>query len=478
MPGMRRTRGILLPLGLVLLSLCPRPAAATNPAATAYAALPPDSVVQSLIDARAKLTPNAGLVVGLVDARGKRMLSAGTLDGKDSKTPDGRTVFEIGSVTKTFTAALLADMVRRGEVRLEQPVGELLPDTVKVPSRGGRQIRLLDLATQSSGLPRLPDNFAPKDAANPYADYTPAQMFAFLSSYTLTRDPGAQYEYSNLGVGLLGFALARHAGAPYERLVRDRVAGPLEMADTRIALTPEEQARLAPGHDAGGERVANWDLPTLAGAGALRSTGNDMLAFVAACMKADTTTALGRDFFTATTPVRATTIPHMRIGLAWHVRETDDSRIVWHNGGTGGYHAFIGFDRDRGRGVVILCNSSVNIDDIGMHVLDSTIAISPPEPPKHHEQVTLTPEQLQPLVGRYELAPGAVITVTLADAQLSAQLTGQGAFEIFPESPTDFFLKVVDATLTFERDAGGAATAVTLHQNGHDTRGRRLEDAK
>ena len=478
MPGMHRPGGALAPLVVLLLSFGPRPALAADAAAASPAVLPADSVVQTLIDARAVLAPNAGVVVGIVDAHGRRVLSAGTLDGRGTKRPDARSVFEIGSVTKTFTGALLADMARRGEVRLEQPVAELLPDSVKVPSHGGKPIALVDLATQSSGLPRLPGNFAPKDDSNPYADYSAERMYAFLSSYTLTRDPGEQYEYSNLGMGLLGFALARRAGTSYEGLVRERIAGPLKMADTRITLAPDERARLAPGHDDAGKTVANWDLPTLAGAGALRSTANDMLAWVATCLKADTTTALGRDLYTATTPLRGTTIPGMRIGLAWHVREKDGGRIVWHNGGTGGYHTFIGFDRAHGTAVVLLANSTVNTDDIGFHLLDATSPIRPPEPPKHHDEVKLTPEQLQPFVGRYELAPGAIVTVTLAGAQLSVQLTGQSAFPIFPESETGFFLKVAEATIVFERDAAGRVPALTLHQSGRDMRAPRLEEPK
>src|SRR5204862_7795160 len=131
-------------------------------------------------------------------------------------------VYEIGSVTKTFTALLLAEAVQRGEVTLDLPVQRLLPDFT-IPKSGDRAITLLDLATQSSALPRLPDNLFPKNPANPYADYTTDDLKQFLAHYKLPRVPGASYEYSNLGVGLLGIALARHAGLPYEELVRKRI---------------------------------------------------------------------------------------------------------------------------------------------------------------------------------------------------------------------------------------------------------------
>src|SRR5437016_11097706 len=144
-------------------------------------------------------------------------------------------------------------MVDHGEVRLDDPVAKYLPSSVRVPSRNGRQITLLDLVTQSSGLPRMPSNFTPRDSMNPYADYSVQQLYAFLSSYQLTRDIGATYEYSNLGVGLLGHALALKAGTSYEQLVTRRVLIPLQMKETAITLTPALRARLALGHDGEGE---------------------------------------------------------------------------------------------------------------------------------------------------------------------------------------------------------------------------------
>jgi len=131
---------------------------------------------------------------------------------------DGNTIFEVGSVTKVFTSLLLADMAQRGQVALTDPVAKstcLLG--LKMPERNGRQISLEDLATHTSGLPRLPSNLSPKDAANPYADYSIEQLYQFLSGYQLTRDIGPQYEYSNLGGGLLGHVLARRAGMDSEK---------------------------------------------------------------------------------------------------------------------------------------------------------------------------------------------------------------------------------------------------------------------
>jgi CubicO group peptidase (beta-lactamase class C family) len=256
-------------------------------------------------------------------------------------------------------------------------VQKYLPAEVKVPSRNGKEITLLDLATQTSGLPRLPSNLRPKDLRNPYADYTVQQLYDFLSSYTLSRDPGALYEYSNLGMGLLGHALALHAGMSYEALVTKRVLQPLGMHDTGITLTPSMQARLAEGHDATGAPVANWDLPTLAGAGALRSTATDMLKFLGAAL--DTTRGpLARAFALAEQPRRvASPDGSLRIGLGWHVLSAYGEQFTWHNGQTGGYHAFIGVDHATGANVVVLASSNQSIDDIGLHVLDGRFPLHP-----------------------------------------------------------------------------------------------------
>jgi serine-type D-Ala-D-Ala carboxypeptidase/endopeptidase len=173
----------------------------------------------------------------VIEQGGRRIVAHGSLAKGDKRPLDGDTVFEIGSMTKVFTSLLLADMVRRGEVALADPVAKYLPAEVKVPERGGAKITLQHLAMQTSALPRLPSNLNPKDANNPYADYTVQQLYEFLSSAELTRDIGSRYEYSNLGAGLLGHALARRAGTDYETLVRKSILDPLGMKSTSITLS-------------------------------------------------------------------------------------------------------------------------------------------------------------------------------------------------------------------------------------------------
>jgi CubicO group peptidase (beta-lactamase class C family) len=453
-------------LSLLLASLTaalPRGAPA-QAAQAAQAALPADSAVRAILTERLPAQKGGGFVVGLLESDGtRRVLNVGA-------PPDG--VFEIGSVTKVFTAAVLADMVARGQVHLEDPVAQLLPATVKVPSRNGRRITLLDLATQSSGLPRLPANLAPQNPANPYADYSVQQMYDFLSGYELPRDPGATYEYSNLGVGLLGHALALKAGMSYEQLVTQRVLRPLGMRETAITLSPALEARLVPGHDQTGEVVPNWDLPTLAGAGALRSTVGDMLIFLAANLDSSRG-PLAHSLHDTHVSRHAAGSPNMTIGLAWHILASPAGRsIVWHNGGTGGYRSFIGFDPARGVGIVLLTNSVIGADDIGFHLLDASLPLRPPPAPR--TEVAVDSTILGRYVGEYELAPTFHIAVTREGNGLFVQATGQPKFPIFAESDSAFFLKVVDAQITFTRDSTGTVTGLVLHQNGQHAPGRRL----
>ncbi|HEY3927520.1 MAG TPA: serine hydrolase [Candidatus Koribacter sp.] len=444
-------------------------------AAQSSTAFPTDAQVRDLLVNRIdKDHQSVGIVVGLVDANGRRFVSYGKFDtAADSRPVDPNTVFEIGSVTKVFTSLLLADMVQRGEVALTDPVAKYLPPTVKVPQRNGKQITLEDLATQSSGLPRLPSNLKPKDPTNPYADYSVDDLYAFLSSYELTRDPGSQYEYSNLGVGLLGHALARRAGMDYDKLVRTRILEPLGMKSSGIALTADEKSRFAVGHDATMKPYPYWDLPTLAGAGALRSTASDMLTFIAANLgyvKSPLAAAMAAQIAVR----RPTGTAGLEIALGWHILNRDGHEIIWHNGGTGGFRSYVAFEPKSGRGVVLLSNASttIGVDDIGQHLLNPNAALW--QPLKEHKQVSIDPKIFDNYVGQYRLAPSLVLTVTHEGSQFFVQLTGQPKFELFPESDHDFFIKTVDAQITFQTDSQGHATALVLHQGGVDQTAARI----
>lgn len=425
-----------------------------------------------MIRERVESRRSSGIVVGLIDPDARRRVVAwGT--GAGGAPLDEHSVFEIGSVTKTFTASVLAEMVARGEVRLDQPVAELLGPGVVIPERNGRKITLLDLATQSSGLPRMPGNFAPRDPSNPYADYDGARMLGFLAGYQLPRDIGERYEYSNLGVGLLGFALARKANMSYERLVAERILRPLEMAESGVTLTPALTARLAPGHNSGLDPQRTWELDALAGAGAVRSTVGDMLRYLAAHMDS-ASRPLGRAFATTHERRRAGPQPNLSLGLAWHrLNNAAGDTIVWHNGETGGYHSFVGWNPARRVGVVVLSNSATNIDDVALHILDERIPLT--RPPVQRVAVDLAPEVLARYVGVYQLAPTFSIAITREGSALHLQATNQPRFPLYAESEGKFFLRVVDAQVEFTKDGTGAVDALILVQNGARQRGARVK---
>jgi serine-type D-Ala-D-Ala carboxypeptidase/endopeptidase len=467
---------VLLALPLVAASPAPvAPLAHRHAVRIAAAPFPPDSAVLAIIRQRVEEKRSAGIVVGLLDPDGSTRVVAYGDPGPGQPPLDGNSVFEIGSISKVFTATVLADLAQQGKVRLDDPVQKYLPAGVRMPSRDGEQITLLNLSEQNSGLPRMPDNFHPADPSNPYADYTVQDLWDFLSHYTLTRDPGAQFEYSNLGVGLLGQALSRATGMSYEAMERRIVWGPLGMEHTAVTFTPWMRAHLALGHDEQGKVVPNWDLPTLAGAGAIRSTTDDMLAFLAANLHPERG-PLERAMAFAHEERASGGSPNMRIGLNWFSLNAGPDTIVWHNGGTGGYRTFIGFIASKKIGVVVMTNSGgTGADDIGFHLLDPVIPLAPrPEPEKPHTAIALPASAMAPFVGRYEIAPTFMLDVTLDGDSLFAQATGQSRIRLWPESPTGFFIKEVNAQIRFVRDSAGAVTALVLHQNGVDQTAKKI----
>jgi len=327
-------------------------------------------VVKENIRLRLENGESVGIVVGFIDAQGRReYFSHGSLTMDGDKPVDENSIYEIGSISKVFTCTVLADMVLNGEVKLDDPAETYLPAEVKVPSKNDTKITLEHLATHTSALARMPTNFRPADPGNPYADYTVENMYEFVSGYTLGRDIGERYEYSNLGMGLLGHILSLKAGMDYEQLIIERICDVLGMKSTVITFTGEMEERLARGHNSTAE-VPNWDIPTLAGAGAIRSTARDMLTFLAANMGIKRS-ALS-DAMDMTHEARVEAGKTMKVGLGWHIRDNGQTRIVWHNGGTGGYRTFCGFIKDKGIGVVVLSNMNISADDIGFHMLDSS----------------------------------------------------------------------------------------------------------
>jgi CubicO group peptidase (beta-lactamase class C family) len=318
-----------------------------------------------------ELAPGTGGGVAIaVEEHGvRRIFSYGAVKADD--------LFEIGSITKTFTGLILSQMVEQGKVKFDEPVRELLPaGTVEKPA--GDEITLVDLATQHSGLPRMPDNFSPADDSDPYADYTAARLYEFLSKHGVAKPAKTDFLYSNLGFGLLGQALANRAGVSYPELLKDEVTGPLGLKDTVVALSPDQLARFATPHDAQHHPAHPWNLVAFAGAGAVRSTASDMLTYVEANLHPESL-KLNAQLPDSATLSAAITQQHelradaggMKIGLAWLY--VPDGGEYWHNGATGGYSSYAFFNPTHDRAGVVLYNATVGrgggfADRLGQHI--------------------------------------------------------------------------------------------------------------
>jgi CubicO group peptidase (beta-lactamase class C family) len=391
-----------------------------------------------------------------------------------SPTVDGDTVFEIGSITKVFTCLILGTMVERGEAALTDPVAKYLPEGVKVPERGGKQITLQDLATHTSALPREPSNYSyTGDWSQPLPDYSADEMYEFLRDCELTRDIGVQYEYSNIGMALLGHALERCAGADYETLLKTRILDPLGMRDTGISLTPGMKHRLAVGYgqtSSGIQPVPELNRDVFVPAGSLRSTANDMLLFLAATL-GHSDTSLARtmaSMFQVQHHLRAdyTVVPNdgslrSRLGLRFSSTKTAmgwlvlvpqlyggfrrDNPIVSHDGGTPGYMSFAGYDPVEQVGVVVLSNAgnTLGVSDIGMHLLNNKLPLLKAP---NRKVVVVEVAVLERYVGRYRFPDDNDIwTIRLEGDRLFGSHPGEPEQELLAESQDTFFFTVMIA---------------------------------
>lgn len=404
-----------------------------------------------------------GMTIGILRDGKQEVFGYGRMSRDDRKVPDGDTIYELGSATKVMTGILLADAVVEGHVKLDQAAGELLPSGIKMPAKGDRAITLQDLSTHSSGLPRIPDNMKFTDPENPYADYREEDLYAFLNTHQLAQAPGKQIEYSNLGAGLLGHLLSLQAKSSYEDLVRTRIAVPLKMSSTTINVDKESQSRFAPGHTGDGQPAPLWDLSVLAGAGGVRTTVNDMLRFATANL-APPKTKLGKAIEMAWAvhqkPLAKIDLP---LGLGWHLLPDGTH---WHNGQTGGFHSMILINRNTKTGVVLMTNTATpEVDQLATDLL-KMISGAKVTPRKFEKPMDVPAEALQKLVGVYELAPGAELTVAVDDGKLMIGLTGQPSNQVYPRSETVWYYKVVEATITFNMDKKGKCDSLVLDQNG------------
>jgi D-alanyl-D-alanine-carboxypeptidase/D-alanyl-D-alanine-endopeptidase len=465
-----RTRSIIPALAL-LLGATGAPAIAQT-AAPATAAVtsnfPSTPDLQEMLDYLVEDGATTGIVLGILEPDGsRRILQAGSA-GVGARPLGRQTVFEIGSINKTFTGTILADMVARGQVKLDDPVQKYLPSNVHVPTRNGREITLLDLATHRSGLPRLPDNFVAADTGNPYAQYSVETVYQFLNNHTLRRDIGAEFEYSNLGVGLLGIALGRAADTSIKTLIEQRILQPLGMRMTGYRREGEMAAWLAKGY-ARGRQAPYWDASeAIAGAGGLRSTIDDMLLYLRAQITPPSD-ALGRAI-QASHQVQHRFASGQAFGLNWSVRTAGGRTVISHNGGTGGFSTAMAFDPDRRTGFVMLTNAGGFEDDIGMDFMMRGAPLAVP-------QVQVARDVVARYAGEYDAGGGRPVFVRQEqDGTMTLRVGGNVRFRMYAESDSTFFVKRAPWRVRFTRDAAGAVSGLVLNVGDSERTARRAGD--
>lgn len=310
-------------------------------------------ILRRRIDVEKRAT---GMVVGIVERGRRRVIVYGKQDLGDARSVAANTLFEIGSVTKVFTALLLADMVHRKELQFDDPVDPYLPSGFRTPQRNGRAITLADLATHTSGLPYFP--FSPITTPNPLkalARFTESDLRSWLANLVLSRDPGAAWEYSNVGYGLLGLALANKAGTTYDALLNRRIIGPLRLKDTTLHPTGEATRRLAAGHDPTLAPIPPLDLGIFAPAGALRSTVENLLSFLSAVLP-NSRSPLEAPAQLLLSIRRPAPAAGGEQALGWDV-DTGTDPFLAKDGVTAGQAASIVLDAPKHTGVVVLSNA-------------------------------------------------------------------------------------------------------------------------
>ena len=344
-----------------------------EPVGTKNHVVPTNNPMQSTIDsavdhiARSYIDKvnTVGLSIGIVKSGTAGVYGYGATTKSSGVIPDADAIFEIGSISKTFTATLLAYYVGEHKVSLNDPVTKYLPDDIAA-NKELQKVTLQMLANHTSGLPRLPDNLlnAFTDMSNPYKSYNLEKLYKYLKNCKLQSVPGEKYAYSNLGAGLLGTILAEVSGKTYEQMITDIICTPLGMSSTSTRATGTLAERYVAVHNDKGEQVPMWDMNVLAGAGAIRSTVHDMVLYVRANMQQQS----GKLPQAMELTHKITYDKEMAVGLGWHIVK-EPTPVYWHNGGTGGCSSIVLFDPQKQIAVVVLSNAAESADAVGQEIL-------------------------------------------------------------------------------------------------------------
>ena len=377
-------------------------------------------------------------------------------DAKSDRPFDGHTAFEIGSVSKTMTAALLAEFIGRGEIALDDPLVTLLPPGTIVPSFNGSQITIGNTVTHTSGLPSFPWRMT--NIENPYARLTEADLLGTLAATQLTRAPGSQWEYSNFAMMVVSYALAKRSGTDFETLLRERLLSPLGMSDTYIAKRPPN-VRVAQGHLSNAMPARPWNFHVdMAGVGGVRATLPDMVRYLEGQLgtrESQITPALAR------TQQQVASVGGHTVGMNWEILSdaniVNGHTIIMHPGGTGGYSSFVAFDRAAKRAVVLLSDTALTdlggLRMLGLYLFDPSQPAGAPR-----TAATADVKLIDALAGRYRLQNGLSVELRHKGNALTIQADAQPEFEMGYDSAGDFYPLKFDGLLRPKRKADGTYT--------------------
>ena len=335
---------------------------------------PLQTVLDKKIDAEIrrafKLKKLVGISIGILNNGQSTFYGYGETTKGNGHLPDEHTIFEIGSITKTFTGTLLACAVTDEKLSLNDPVNKYFPDSIPSLEYQGTPVTLVTLSNHTSGLPRMPSNLRSSDEAIAFTNYDNSDLYSFYKSFKLSRKPGEKLEYSNLAVGTLGVILERVYKTTYDSLVVKLICDPLNMSDTRLTIPAGDSLRFAQGYSFDGKAVSAWNLKAFAGAGGIRSTAADMLKYAHANM-GDAPSTLNKAI-----QLTHTITSHVHgngIGLGWAVYKTHHRDVFAHNGETGGFQSFLIIDPGTKIAVVVLSNKATDdddaMDDIGVDIM-------------------------------------------------------------------------------------------------------------
>lgn len=371
-------------------------------------------------------------------------------DAKDAARIGVDSAFEIGSVSKTMTAVLLADLILQGKGSLDDRLADWLPPGTKVPQYDGRPILLRHVVTHTSGLPALPSRLHAKDMADPYAGLDASALLASLADAKLDAAPGTRFEYSNFASMVLSYAVARKAGSDLETLLKRRLFAPLAMDKAYVSAKPDG-VRVATGHSQNGTAVPAWTFATdLAGVGGVHATLEDMIRYVQASLDLSES---------AISPAlelsRKKVSEQPAMAMNWMLVPLAGRTLHLHEGGTGGFSSFVALDPANRRGVVILSDTSWNsiggLGALGLHLVEPSLPLGKPR-----HDVPAPKPLLEALAGRYRLPSLPPMTLRQRDGKLFVQADGQSEFELAHDDAGDFRPLAFDALLRPQKKADGS----------------------